>query len=96
MNPSTLQEVIIQLKDILNDKKDRYEKVSQFIYRVMPDNEEKYDDFIHELAYDLDFYDPRENLRKKYNFYGEEKLEKLLSSALKELETRASKNEKDE
>ncbi len=84
------QQVITLLEDILSDTTNRYQKVSNFVTTVMKVDEAKngqyeYSNYINDLAYDLEFYDPSPEMQKKYGFYGDEKLEILLKKAIKEL-----------
>lgn len=84
------QQVISILEDILSDTTNRYQKVSDFVATVMKADEAKngqyeYSDSINDLAYDLEFYDPRPEMQQKYGFYGDDKLEILLKKAIKEL-----------
>ncbi len=84
------QQVISILEDILSDTTNRYQKVADFVATVMKADEAKngqyeYSDSINDLAYDLEFYDPRPEMQQKYGFYGDDKLEILLKKAIKEL-----------
>ncbi len=53
--------------------------------------DEKLNEILSELAYDLDFYEPNEKWRKEApNYFGDDKLEELINSAifkLKNLDT---------
>lgn len=53
--------------------------------------DEKLNEILSELAYDLDFYEPNEEWRKEApNYFGDDKLEELINSAifkLKNLDT---------
>lgn len=43
-------------------------------------------EILSELAYDLDFYEPNEKLRRESeSYYGDDKLEELLNSAIQKL-----------
>ncbi len=69
------QQVIALLEDILSDTTNRYKKVSDFVTTVMKVDEAKngkyeYSDSINDLAYDLDFYDPRPEMQKSMVFMG--------------------------
>lgn len=84
------EHIISLLADILSDKSHRYQKVTDFVTTVMQcdkaeNGKYQYPDAINDLAYDLDFYDPNPEMQKKYGFYGDERLEILITNAIKEL-----------
>lgn len=72
------------LKKILTEKLNRKLLIKQFQEQVW--NNENGNETLSELAYDLDFYEPDEILRKQDSvYYGDERLEKEIIDVLKKL-----------
>lgn len=73
------------LKKILNDKLHREQLIKEFQDRIW--NDENPNEILSELAYDLDFYEPNEELRKEdASYYGDERLEELLKLVILKFE----------
>lgn len=78
------------LKEILSDKTNRKQLIKQFQQSIW-DKEEmegnEVDEILSELAYDLDFYEPDNELRKESpSYYGDDRLEAEIQSALQKIE----------
>ncbi len=71
---------------ILEDKENRRKLISEFQNLMW--NTTEGSDILHTLAYDLDFYQPNEEIRKELptTLYGDEKLEEVILEALRDLE----------
>lgn len=70
------------LKKIIREKNNRVRLIKEFQEIIF--NDENASEVLSELAYDLDFYQPDEELRKESNsYYGDEKLEREIEEALK-------------
>ena len=73
------------LKKILSDKTNRKKLISEFQELVW--NDKNSNKILEELAYDLDFYEQDEHLRKEDpSYYGDERLDKEIKSAIQKLE----------
>jgi hypothetical protein len=81
MTYNTIINVISILEDILNDKNNRNDKVMNFSTEVGVHGKQ-YSKYINLLAYDMDFYDQDPEEQKKYKYFGDEKLEKMIKEAL--------------
>jgi hypothetical protein len=74
------------LEKILTDKVNRKQLISEFQELIW--NDENANELLSELAYDLDFYEPNEEWRKEDSgYYGDEKLENEIKSAIQKLKT---------
>ena len=72
------------LENILKDKAHRKQLIAEFQQMIWAD--ENANEVLSELAYDMDFYEPDDRLRKESaNFYGEDQLEKEIMMALEKL-----------
>lgn len=79
------------LEKILTDKSNRKQLVSEFQELIW--NDENASEILSELAYDLDFYEPDENLRRQdQSYYGDERLEEEIKSALQKLKEQSPDN----
>ncbi|MGV8094871.1 MAG: colicin immunity domain-containing protein [Mangrovibacterium sp.] len=83
-------ELIQALKQILETPiSKRAEFVKAFQNEIWNDEsiwDEKLNEVLSELAYDLDFYEPNEKLRKESpNYYGDERLEKEMHNVLNKI-----------
>lgn len=66
----------------LKEKNNRVRLIKEFQEIIF--NDENASEVLSELAHDLDFYQPDEELRKESNsYYGDEKLEREIEEALK-------------
>ncbi|MDR0824198.1 MAG: hypothetical protein LBN74_03835 [Prevotella sp.] len=66
------------IKKMLQNKSGRIEQIKVFQELIWNDNHPN--SILSELAYDLDFYEPNEELRKEDpSYYGDEKLERMLN-----------------
>ncbi len=73
------------LKKILEEKDNREKLIKEFQSYVWDAKITK--PLLGELAYDLDFYEPNEKIRKESpNYYGDEHLEKEILDVLKKLQ----------
>ena len=73
------------LKEILRNKSNRKDLIKVFQEQVW-NNKSKCNDVLSELAYDLDFYEPDEMLRKEdAMYYGDKRLEEEISNTLSKL-----------
>jgi hypothetical protein len=73
------------LKKILTDKLHRKQLVKEFQQQIW--NGTISHEILSELAYDLDFYEPNEALRKEsLSYYDDVELEKLINNTLQKLE----------
>ena len=74
------------VEKILYDKLHRKQLIKDFqniIWDNMSQQVTEKDEILSQLAYDLDFYEPDENLRKEVgSYYGDELLEKEIKSVL--------------
>lgn len=78
------------LENILSDKEKREALINEFQEKVWNgggySTDEKINEILSELAYDLDFYEPNEEWRKEDpSYYGEERLEEEIRSTLQKL-----------
>lgn len=72
------------IKQILKDKPNRQKHIIEFQRKVW-DNDVN-DEMFSDLALDLDYYEPDENLRKEdAAYYGDDRLEKELNDFLRKL-----------
>ena len=72
------------LERILNNALNRKELIKEFQNLIW--NDEESIDILKDLAYDLDFYEPNEILRKEDpSYYGDERLEKEIKEVLQKL-----------
>lgn len=70
------------LYKILQNKTSRKELISEFQEMIW--NAEVKNDLLTQLAYDLDFYEPDDELRKEdSSYYGDVELENLINEVLK-------------
>lgn len=77
------------LKKILLNKTNRLALIREFQELVW--NNDHSSNILSELAYDLDFYEPNDDERKKeITYFGDEKLEKLINETLDKLSMRDS------
>jgi hypothetical protein len=79
------------LYDILNNRQGRSALIRKFQEHIWNGNPEfknlKEENILRDLAYDLDFYQSDEKLRSEdASFYGDEKLEQEIKSAITKLE----------
>ncbi len=79
------------LRNILSDKDKRGTLIEEFQEKVWNgagySTDERVNEILSELAYDLDFYEPKEEWRKEdSSYYGEERLRQEIHSALQKLE----------
>ena len=79
------------LKNILSDKDKREALINEFQEKVWNGTgysaNERINEILSELAYDLDFYESNEEWRKEDpSYYGEERLKQEIYSVLKKLE----------
>jgi hypothetical protein len=73
------------LKKILTNKADRKQLISEFQELIW--NDEHPNEVLSELAYDLDFYEPNEDLRKEDStYYGDDRLEEELNIVIERLQ----------
>jgi hypothetical protein len=73
------------LEKILKDKLDRKRLISEFHDLIWKD--ENANEILTELAYDLDFYEPKEELRKEDpSYYGDERLEEEVRLAIHKIQ----------
>lgn len=73
------------LKKILTEKLDRRRLISEFQELIW--NNENASEILSELAYDLDFYEPNEELRKEDpSYYGDDRLEEEIKSVIQKLQ----------
>jgi uncharacterized membrane protein YgaE (UPF0421/DUF939 family) len=76
--------MMIILENILKDKASRQQLIAEFQELIW--NEKNANELLAELAYDLDFYEPNEELRKQdSSYYGDDQLEEKLRIVVKEL-----------
>jgi len=69
------------LEKILSDKLNRGNLIKQFQDSIWADANAN--EILSELAYDLDFYEPNDELRKEDpSYYGDERLEGVIREAL--------------
>jgi hypothetical protein len=69
------------LKKILDDKLNRKRYIFEFQELIW--NDENANEILSELAFDLDFYEPDDELRKEDpSYYGDDKLVEVLKSAM--------------
>lgn len=74
------------LKKILSDKFNRKQLVMQFQEQIW-NGEGEENEILLELAYDLDYYEPDDELRKEDpSYYGDARLEEEIRLALQKLE----------
>lgn len=72
------------LELILSDKKNRKELIKTFQNQIWKDDDAN--DLLRDLALDLDYYEPDENLRNEDpSYYGDEKLESEILEVLSKL-----------
>ncbi len=72
------------LEDILRDKAHRKQLIAEFQQMVWAD--ENASTLLSELAYDLDFYEQDDRLRKEdVSYYGDERLEEEITAVLEKL-----------
>lgn len=73
------------LKKILTHKLDRKRLISEFQELIW--NDDNANEILSELAYDLDFYEPNEELRKEdSSYYGDDRLEEEVKLAIQKLQ----------
>jgi hypothetical protein len=73
------------LEKILRDKANRKQLIKEFQELIWSDD--KADEILSELALDLDYYEPNEEWRKQDpSYYGDDRLEEEIKSALKRIE----------
>ena len=73
------------LEKILVDKLNRKRLVSEFQELIW--NSENANEILSELAYNLDYYEPNEELRKEDSrYYGDDRLEQEVKSAMQKLQ----------
>ena len=88
MTEETLKIIISKLEEIISDKKYRDKKVLSFSTEIMKNDEKdfngdyKYNEFVNDLAYDMDYYSSDERLQKEYGYFGDDKLEQMINDAL--------------
>ena len=80
------------LKDILSKEKEKQELIKAFQERVWNgenySSDERINEVLSDLAYDLDFYEPNETLRKESpSYYGNKRLEKEITEALEKIKS---------
>ena len=78
------------LKEILLKEKEKQELIKTFQERVWNGDDyssnKRVNEILSELAYDLDFYQPNESLRKESpSYYGQERLEKEIKEAIEKI-----------
>jgi len=75
------------LKEILNDKLNRKRLISEFQELIWNDEILSANEILSDLAYDLDFYEPNEELRKEEpSYYSDDRLEEEITSAIQKLQ----------
>ena len=75
------------LEEILKEKKNRRILIKEFQDLIW--NDENADEVLSELAYDLDFYEPNDELRKEeLSYYGDQQLEKEIKTVIQKLKYR--------
>lgn len=75
------------LEKILTDKLDRKRLISEFQELIWNYENANANEILSELAYDLDFYEPNEKLRKvDSSYYGDDKLEEEVKLAIQKLQ----------
>ena len=83
-----LKEKLIQI--ISADEDERVRLIREFqddVWNFAGDNESAETAILSDLAYDLDFYEPNEELRKEdISFYGEKRLKDEIMATLSNLE----------
>ena len=89
-------ELISYLQSILEvQQPNRTKLIKEFQDEVWNDEsiqDEKLNEILSELAYDLDFYEPNEEWRKEsISYYGDERLEKEIKSAIQKIKDQNSK-----
>jgi hypothetical protein len=73
------------LKKILNDKVNREQLIKEFQQIVW--NDDNPNEILLDLAYDLDYYQPNNELRKEDpSYYGDEQLEMEIKSAIEKID----------
>jgi hypothetical protein len=87
----SIVEVIRFLNHILEAQQlERIELVKKLQNEIWNDEsikEERLNEILSELAYDLDFYEPNEEWKtESSNYYGEERLEELIKRGMQKLE----------
>jgi hypothetical protein len=80
--------VIQILRQILDNKPDRERLISDFQQNIWDDKiyseNDKIQEVLRDLAYDLDFYEPDEKLRQESpSFYGDERVETEILDAIR-------------
>ena len=80
------------LKEILSKEKEKQELIKAFQEKVWNEEDYSSDDRVNEvlseLAYDLDFYQPNKSLKKESpSYYGQERLEKELTEAIDKIKS---------
>jgi hypothetical protein len=83
-------EIIENLHKILSEREPvRMELIKSFQNEVWEDEsikDEALNEILSELAYDLDFYEPKEEWRKEDpSYYGDDRLEKEIKMAIQKL-----------
>jgi hypothetical protein len=79
------------LEKILTDKVNRKDLISEFQELIWNDGNAS--EILSLLAYELDFYEPNEELRKEDpSYYGDEQLEEEVKSAIQKLQSQSPPN----
>lgn len=77
------------------ERESKIKKVQELIWEDQTINDEKLNDILTDIAYNLDFYEPNEEWRKENpSFYGDEKLEKEIRGSLKKIDAYKSNQSK--
>jgi len=90
MSISNKQELITFLKRLLSLKENQQRREIINIQKLILEGDILLQDVDNEelalFLYDLDYYEPDENLRKEFSFFGNKELEKRIKEYLCELE----------
>ena len=83
MTKDTILEVIHELSEILNNKNEEFisrdRQVLDFYNKVWHDHEGIYNDYLHDLVYDMDFYG------NPTGDFGDDRLNEMLTDAIRKL-----------
>ncbi|MEI8366367.1 MAG: hypothetical protein WCF65_08100 [Parachlamydiaceae bacterium] len=92
MNDKQTDQLIKILYSIIKENYNKSELIEDFQQSVWnSDTETVEHEIFNELAYDLDYYEPNEQLRKENSsYYGEERLIKEIESAINKIKRSGS------
>lgn len=90
MNHNNIEKYKNKLMDIIKDDENNLIKIKEFQDEVWNDDLDEKFEFLNDLAYNLDFFEPNENWRKEdKSFFGKDKLFVLIDSTLKKLDEKS-------